>query len=126
MERTQVAVQGTRYAGLLAYLGASRFLRGHRLSGDLVNYYLPVARNCSIHAHTTLPLLLPTDRKPEQAALRQWLILSQQAFWGEAAWSGLAYQTLLTQGLQQSLSLEHGELEYAWLFSLQKRLGKWK
>src|SRR5215471_7203987 len=82
MQRTQVAVQGTRYAGLFAYLGASRFLRGHRLSGDLVNYYLPVARSCSIHAHTTLPLLLPTDQNPEQATLRQWLLLSQQTFQG--------------------------------------------
>jgi hypothetical protein len=123
MERTQVTVQGTRYAGLLTYLGASRFLRGHRLSGDLANYYLPVARSCSIHAHTTLPLLLPTHQKPEQAALRQWLLLAQQTLQSETAWSSLAYQTLLTQGLQQSLSLEHGELEYAWLFSLQKRLG---
>ena len=123
MERTQVAVQGTRYAGLLAYLGASRFLRGHRLSGDLVNYYLPVASSCSLDARTTLPLLFPAEQKPEQAAVQQWLAFSQQPFQGEAAWSSLAYQTLLTQGLQQSLSLEHGELECHWLFALQSRLG---
>lgn len=123
MERTQVTVQGTRYAGLLAYLGASRFLRGHHLSGDLINYYLPLARSCSIHAHMALPLLLPMDQKPEQAAIRQWLLLSQQPFQEKAVWSSLAYQTLLTQGIQQSLSLEHGELEYGWLFALQRRLG---
>lgn len=124
MERTQVAVQGTRYAGLLTYLGASRFLRSHRLSGDRVNYYLPLTRRCSIDASIALPLLLPADQKPEQAALRQWLLLIQQTWQGEVTWHSLAYQTLLTQGIQQSLSHEQGELEYAWLFALQKLLGK--
>jgi len=124
MERTQIAVQGTRYAGLLAYLGASRFLRSHRLAGDLVNSYVPTASRCSVHAHTTQPLLLSADKKPEQAVLWQWLALSQQFCQEETIWSSLAYQTLLTQGIQQSLSLEHGELECGWLFGLQRDLGK--
>jgi hypothetical protein len=122
MERTQITVQGARYAGLLVYLGASRFLRSHRLSGGLVNYYLPLARRCSMYADTTQPLLLSADQRPDQAALWQWLALAQQSC-QETIWSGLAYQTLLTQGIQQSLSLEHGELECGWLFRLQKDLG---
>jgi hypothetical protein len=122
-EKTQVAVRGTRYAGLLAFIGASRFLRAQRLSGAVVNYYVPIARTLSINAESCLPLLFPADEKPDQAALWRWLDLSQQILRPEAVWRGLAYQTLLTQGQQQSLSLESGVLECAWLHALQGRLG---
>jgi len=122
-EKTQVAVRGTRYAGLLAFIGASRFLRAHRLSGAAVNYYVPIARTLSIDAESSLPPLFPADEKPDQAALWRWLALSQQILRPEAVWRGLAYQTLLTQGQQQSLSLESGVLECEWLHALQGRLG---
>jgi hypothetical protein len=122
-EKTQVAVRGTRYAGLLAFIGASRFLRAQRLSGSVVNYYVPVARTLSINAESCLPLLFPADEKPDQAALRRWLALAQQIPRPEAVWRGLAYQTLLTQGQQQSLSLESGVLECGWLLALQGCLG---
>ena len=122
-EKTQVAVRGTRYAALLAFIGAARFLRAQRLAGTLVNCYVPVARNLSLNAETTLPLLLPADEKPDQAALRRWLALLDKDSQPQAVWSGLAYQTLLTQGQQQSLSLESGMLECGWLLSLRKRLG---
>ncbi len=122
-EKTQVAVRGTHYAGLLAYIGASRFLRAQRLSGAVVNYYVPVARTLSIDAQSSLPLLFPADEKPDQATLRRWLALSQQMPQPEAVWRGLAYQTLLTQGQQQSLSLESGMLECEWLLALQSCLG---
>jgi len=123
-EKTQVAVRGTRYAGLLAFIGASRFLRAQRLSGALVNCYVPVARNISIDADTSLPILLPTDCRPDQAAIRHWLALSQQSSQLKTVWNGLAYQTLLTQGQQQSLSLESGVLEIGWLIALQEGIGK--
>jgi hypothetical protein len=123
-EKTQVAVRGTRYAGLLAFIGASRFLRAQRLSGALVNCYVPVARELSIDVDTTLPILLPTDCRPDQAALWHWLALSQQSSQPKTVWDGLAYQTLLTLGQQQSLSTESGVLETAWLIALQERLGK--
>jgi hypothetical protein len=122
--KTQVAVRGTRYAGLLAFIGASRFLRAQRLSGALVNCYVPVARNLSIDADTSLPILLPTDCRPDQAAIRHWLALSQQSSQPKTIWNGLAYQTLLTQGQQQSLSLESGVLEIGWLMALQDRIGR--
>ena len=122
-EKTQVAVRGTRYAGLLAFIGASRFLRAQRLSGAVVNYYVPIARTLSINAESCLPLLFPADEKPDQAMLRRWLALSQQSLRPEAVWRGLAYQTLLTQGQQQSLSLESGVLECGWLLALQGCLG---
>src|SRR5215470_3551435 len=38
-------------------------------------------------------------------------------------WSALAYQMLLTQRQQQSLSMESGVLESGWLLSLQEYLG---
>jgi len=120
-EKTQVAVRGTRYAGLLAFIGASRFLRAQRLSGALVNCYVPVARNFSIDADTSLPLLLPTDCRPDQAALWHWLALSQHSSQPKTVWNGLAYQTLLTQGQQQSLSLESGVLETGWLIVTEFR-----
>lgn len=102
--KTQVALRGTR-------------------SGALVNCYLPVARVLFIGAETSLPLLLSADEGPDQAELRRWLALSQEVSRPEAEWSGLAYQTLLTQGQQQSLSLASGVLEIGWLVSLQERLG---
>jgi len=123
-EKTQVAVRGTRYAGLLAFIGASRFLRAQRLSGAVVNYYVPIARTLSINAESCLPLLFPVDEKPDQAALGRWLALSQQSLRPEAVWRGLAYQTLLTQGQQQSLSMESGVLECGWLLALQGCLGE--
>ncbi len=123
-EKTQMAVRGTRYAALLAFIGAARFLRAQRLAGALVNCYVPVARNLSLYAETTLPLLLSADEKPDEAALRRWLALAEQALQPQAVWSGLAYQTLLTQGQQQSLSLESGMLECGWLLSLRERLGR--
>jgi hypothetical protein len=123
MRKTQVTLRGTRYGALLANVGAARFLRAQRLSGDLVNCYVPVARKLTIGADTSLPLLFPADESPEQAALRRWLALSNEVSQPQVIWSGLAYQTLHTQGQQQSLSLESGVLDNGWLVSLQERIG---
>jgi hypothetical protein len=70
-----------------------------------------------------IPLLFPTDESPDQAALLRWLALSQEVWQPGVVWSGLAYQTLLTQGQQQSLSFESGVLNSGWLISLQERIG---
>ena len=121
--KTQVTLRGTRYGSLLAYIGAARFLRAQRLSGKLVNCYIPIAKNITIRADTSLPLLFPTDESPDRAALRRWLALSQEVWQPGVVWSGLAYQTLLTQGQQQSLSFESGVLDSGWLISLQERIG---
>jgi hypothetical protein len=40
-----------------------------------------------------------------------------------SVWGALAYQTLLTQGQQQSLSVESGVLETGWLVPIQEHLG---
>ena len=121
--KTQVTLRGAHYSALLANVGAARFLRAQRLSGDLVNCYVPLAKSISIAGDTSLPILLPADERPEQAALRRWLALSREVSQPGVVWSGLAYQTLLTQGQQQSLSLESGVLDNRWLVSLQERIG---
>jgi hypothetical protein len=121
--KTQVTLRGTCNGALLAYIGAARFLRAQRLSGELVNCYVPIAKNITIRADTSLPLLYPTDKGPDRASLLRWLALSQEAWQPGIVWSGLAYQTLLTQGQQQSLSLESGVLDNGWLFSLQQHIG---
>ena len=122
-QKTQVAVRGTRYGALLAFVGAARFLRAQRLCGELVNCYIPIAENLSIAADTSLPLLLPTDESPDQAVLLRWLALAQQNTQTGRVWGALAYQTLLTQGQQQSLSVESGVLETGWLAPIQEHLG---
>lgn len=121
--KTQVTLRGTRYGALLANVGAARFLRAQRLSGDWVNCYVPVASKLTILADTSLPLLFPVDESPEQAALLRWLALSNEVSQPQVIWSGLAYQTLHTQGQQQSISLESGVLDNGWLVSLQERIG---
>ncbi len=121
--KTQVTLRGTSYGSLLAYIGAARFLRAQRLSGELVICYIPIATNITIRADTALPLLFPTNESTDQSALRRWLALSQEVWHPGVVWSGLAYQTLLTQGQQQSLSLESGVLDSEWLISLHERIG---
>jgi hypothetical protein len=121
--KTQVALRGTRYGALLAFIGAARFLRAQRLSGELVNCYVPIARSISISAASSLAILSPVDESPDQAAFRRWLALSNEVSQLATDWNGLAYQTLLTQGQQQSLSLESGVLDSGWLVSLQERIG---
>ncbi len=121
--KTQVTLRGTRYGALLAFIGAARFLRGQRLTGALLNYYVPLASTLTLDVQSALPLLLPSGERPDQAAVRRWLALTQGAFPPGAVWSGLAYQTLLTQGQQQSLSIESGLLECHWIVPLQERVG---
>lgn len=116
--KTQVTLLGTRYGALLANVGAARFLRAQRLSGALVNCYVPLVSKLTIMADTSLPLLFPVDESPAQAALLRWLSLSNEVSQPHVIWSGLAYQTLHTQGQQQSLSLESGVLDNGWLVSL--------
>lgn len=121
--KTQVTLRGTRYGALLAYVGAARFLRAQRLSGEQAICYVPIAKSITIRADTSLPLLFPADESSDRAALRRWLAFSQEIWQQGIVWSGLAYQTLLTQGQQQSLSLESGVLDSGWLISLQERIG---
>lgn len=148
--KINLALHGARYATLLAYLGATRFLRAQRVAGNLVNCYVPLVSTILIDACMTLTSLDAAECSPHQALMRYLLFLldaheaisrssqgpqkhcqayrcaraqwtTQQA--REPVWRGLAYQTLQTQGIQQSFSLAWGALECDWIIELARLSG---
>lgn len=122
--KINLALHGARYATLLAFIGASRFLRAQRVSGKLVNLYVPLATTLVIDKHTALPLLFSTDRTPKHAAIEFWLTLFIQSSPRRVSWRALAYQTLQTQGLKQSIGLDKGYLDCAWLKRVEEAVGR--
>ena len=122
--KINLAMHGARYATLLAFIGASRFLRAQRVSGKLVNLYVPLATTLVIDKNTALPLLFSTDCTPNHAAIEFWLTLFIQSFPRRESWRALAYQTLQTQGLQQSIGLDKGVLDCAWLERVEEAVGR--
>lgn len=117
--KTQVAIQGTSFAILLAQVGAARFLRAHRVGGDLVNCYVPQAQRIMLDRDSRLPLLAESSTEASQAVLVQWLAYaSHSVHTVHAQWMGVAYQTLQTQGTQQSIPRGQGVLALSWLTGL--------
>ncbi len=116
--KTNVAIRGASYAVLLAYIGATRFLRTMPVKGDLVAFFVPMAASITLSAETSLPLLEPADYIPEQALILRWLEYVLQAE-GQAQWRGLAFQVVQTQGAQQSIPRERGYLDLSWCANLQ-------
>lgn len=122
-QKTNLTIHGTRFAVLLALVGAARLLRAQRLSHGMVNCYVPLAAHSCFHAETALPPLPFKSSSPEQALLLQWLAYAraqQQAEKEHVLWKGLAYQTIQTQGVQQSLSGQHGCLDLRWPLKITK------
>jgi len=122
-DKTNVALQGTRYAALLALIGAARFLRAQRVAGKLVNFYVPIPTSATLEPDTALPVLYPTKHPPYQAIAWQWLVCRRVNALPEARWSGLAYQVMQTQGAQQSISRDRGYLDMAWLDAVERHAG---
>jgi hypothetical protein len=122
--KINLALHGARYATLLAFIGVSRFLRAQRVSGRLVNLYVPLATTLVIDKNTALPLLFSTNCPPNHAAIELWLTLFTQSFPPRVSWRGLAYQTLQTQGLQQSIGLDKSFLDCAWLGRVEEAVGR--
>src|SRR6266568_7638648 len=117
--KTQIAIRGTRFAVLLAQVGAARFLRAHRVGGDLVNCYVPKAGRIRLDGDTRLPLLAGASIEASQASLVQWLAYADNTVHAaHARWTGLAHQTIQTQGAQQSIPRGQGCLDLTWLASL--------
>jgi hypothetical protein len=114
-QKTQVAIRGTNFAVLLACIGAARFLRAQRMSGDLVNCYVPQAQWIMLAHDTRLPLLAPVEAEAHQALLVQWLTYATSVPGVRARWKGLAYHTIQTQGTQQSIPRDNGCLDLTWL-----------
>lgn len=123
-QKTNLALCGARYATLLAFIGASRFLRAQRVCGKLVNLYVPFAATLVIDRDTALPFLFPTDCAPDHAAIWLWLTLFIESFPQRVSWRGLAYQTLQTQGIQQSIGLDKGYLDCSWLTRIEEAVGQ--
>jgi len=115
--KTQVAIRGARFAVLLAQIGAARFLRAQRVGGDLVNCYVPMADRIRLDRDTRLPLLAGASTGASQAALVQWLVYagSSAVPVAHARWTGLAYQTIQTQGTRAAIPRGQGCLDLIWL-----------
>ena len=75
-------------------------------------------------AETARPLLRFVEQPVDQAIAKMWLSRS----WGHSApdgsWSGLAYQTMQTQGAQQSISTGYGFLSTQWVDAVEQRAGR--
>jgi hypothetical protein len=121
--KINLSLGGPRYSVLFIYIGAARFLRGHRVDHSQVNLYIPLAKSMSITPNSALPLLRSTSHNAKQGVVGRWLAFAQFPPAITAQWSSLAYQTLQTQGQQQSLSLDRGTLRYDWFESLIQKTG---
>jgi hypothetical protein len=118
-QKDSLAASGTRYAGLLAALGAAKFLRASRLANDLVVLFVPAIEKLKIELDSSLPILLNTDYNPAQAVVVQGLA----SLSSKEEWVGLSYQILQTQGVQQSISLARGYFDLFWLRLLEDKVG---
>jgi hypothetical protein len=122
--KTQIAIRGTPFAVLLATIGAARFLRAHRVSGDLVNCYVPKAERVLLTRDSCLPGLTEVRLDASQAVLVQWLSYANHALHTvHARWTGLCYQTIQTQGMRASIPREQGVLDLLWLTEGRLRRG---
>ena len=144
--KANIGIGGARYATLLAYVGAARFLRAQRVAGKLVNFYVPLASEMTVDENTVLMPLFPSDCPARHALVHHFLSPLNARFtaeekkvrrrceaysvcgqWetthpsSESAWKALAYQVLQTQGGQQSTPYDHGFLEYAWITDLERQ-----
>jgi hypothetical protein len=121
---TNVSVRGPRYAALLAYIGASRFLRAHRLQEKRIAFYVPLATTLIITPETALQLLFPLDLPATQAIAWRWLSLCTQSWQRTTRWKALAYHVLQNQGMQQACLMERGRCDMDWLARVEAEVGK--
>lgn len=121
-DKKNIAIQGVRYVGLFTAIGASRFLRAQRAGGNLINLYVPQPQSLVIDAKCTLPVMSGAE-SARIAVLQRWLALLVDNHNAGSHWSGLSYQMLQTQGPSQSISVEHGHLDAAWLTTVTQATG---
>jgi chorismate-pyruvate lyase len=123
-DKHNVAISGPRYAALLTFIGAARFLRAQRVAGHRVNFYVPLATSITLDAETALPILYPVEHASDHAVGLRWLTHWRMARASKTRWKSLAYQVLQTQKAQQSISCARGCLDYAWLAIVEKQAGR--
>lgn len=107
-----VGIEQARYAGVLAYIGAARFLRGQRVGATAVLLVLPVFDSLIIQPGDALQGLMSSVHGWRSALLIQWLALWKAYGHGLA---GVSYQVLQTQAAKQSISIKRGYLSYSYL-----------
>lgn len=119
--KTNLALRGTQYATLLAFLGAARFLRAQRVNGALVNYYVPLPASVTLYHDTALPPLRWIGHNSRRALALQWLRYAPSSA-SEGHWYGLSYHIMQVQGIRQSISRDRGCIGYDWLRPLGDRV----
>jgi hypothetical protein len=123
--KVNMTVRGTRFAPLLAYIGAMRFLRAQPVAADLIAYSVPVASTLTLCAESARPLLMPRDDdEPERALLLQALDLVTDRTGDEGQWTALSYQVLQSQAKQQAISRSRGILNLDRLKRLKNHQGE--
>ncbi len=121
--KVNLTLRRPRFAVLLAYIGAMRFLRAQPVSGDLIIYSIPVLSTLLMRAESTRSLLRPRyDDGLEQALILQTLEQVTDHRQDEEQWNALSYQVLLSQGKQQAISISRGVLDLVRLKHLKCRL----
>lgn len=122
--KANVAIHGTRYATLLAFVGAARFLRVRPSTSPYLVFSVPVMSSGVIEAQTSLPPLPPHATAPDVALTMQWLALFTTPVLPDVQWQHLAYQTLQKQKHQQPLCCGSGQLAFAWLQNVERHAGR--
>jgi hypothetical protein len=112
-DKSKVAIRGNRWASLMAFIGAARFLRAQRVAGKLVNLYVPIFATTTLSADTFVVPLPASEQRANYALVAQWLTNMQRSQPDDTVCRALAYQTLRTQGAQQSISVDYGLLDNA-------------
>jgi hypothetical protein len=113
-----------RFATLLAFLGAMRFLRAQPIAGNFIIFSTPAPSSLSLHAASARPLLRPHYHDGlEQALILQALDLVTDQSQDDEQWKALSYQVLLS-GKQQAISLTRGVLDLVLFEHLKHRLGE--
>jgi hypothetical protein len=121
--KSNVTITGTRFATLLTFVGAARFLRTRSVAEPFLVFSVPVLEYGTIERHTSLPLLAPENSAPDLVLVRQWLVLFTTTILPEVRWHSLAYQLLQKQKRQQPLCSESGQFCCSWLRQIEQHAG---
>jgi hypothetical protein len=118
-----LTMQPQSFAPILAFIGAVRFLRAQRITGQLINYSLPEALHLTISPETARPMLAPVEQEPSHALVRQALACLVPNPLLNAQWQGLFFQTLQTQGAKPAISRFRGYLPFQRFTQITQRIG---
>jgi len=121
-QKTNIAIQNTRYATPLAFIGASRTLRGQPVAANRVNFYVPLLTRGVFTADHFIPLLEPSPVDYAWATINTMLTLVNNGIYGQECLS-IGFQTLQRQGASQSISIDHGFVDCSWLVQLASTVG---